>query len=106
MFTENNNLPPHTEATLKNYFIRGWEPGGFVSSMLAMDMERALYTADVVNRHHLYDIGSWILEFAPPYSWGNYELIEDWCKDKDGRRTKFADQVSKDEMWNILKDTA
>lgn len=90
-------VPRHTQETLKNYLINGWEPGGFVTSMLAMDMERALYTADTANRQMIWVIGRWILENAPDGSWGNYELVKAWCKDTDGRRTKWA-------MWNKLKE--
>ncbi len=94
----NNTIPGHTKNTLVHYLKLGWEPGGFVSSMLAMDMERALTTADVVNRHHIYDIGAWILANAPEGSWGNYELIKAWCEDRDGRRTRWA-------MWYELNKT-
>ena len=86
----NSNIPLHTRDTLKHYLINGWEPGGFVTSMLALDMERALSTADVANRHSLYNIGQWILEFAPPYSWGSYDNVKAWCEDKDGVRSKWA----------------
>ena len=31
-------VPRHTQETLEGYLLRGWEPGGFVTSMLALDM--------------------------------------------------------------------
>ena len=92
------DLPRHTQITIKNYLINGWEPGGFVTSMLALDMERALRTADVANRHYFWKIGRWILDNAPEGSWGNYDLVDAWCKDIDGRRTKWA-------VWYELNKT-
>ena len=94
----NSNVPLHTRTTLEHYLTKGWEPGGFVTSMLAMDMERALTTADVANRHSLYDIGRWILANAPEGSWGSYELVDAWCRDVDGRRTRWA-------VWYELNKT-
>lgn len=89
------SIPRHTQETLEGYLIRGWEPGGFVTSMLAMDMERALATADTANRQMMWAIGKWIVENAPEDSWGNYDLVKAWCKDVDGRRSKWA-------TWNTL----
>jgi len=83
-------VPGHTQETLMNYFKHGWEPGGFVTAMLAMDMERALTTADTGNRQVLWVIGSWIMNNAPAGSWGNYETVNCWIRDTDKRRTKWA----------------
>ncbi len=46
---DHHQIPEHTRETLVNYLTKGWEPGGFVTAMLAMDMERAVYAADFVN---------------------------------------------------------
>lgn len=94
-----SNLPPHTLESLENYLERGWEPGGFVESMLAQDMERAITVADVVNRHHLYEIGRWIYAYCPEASWGSYEAVKNWCKDKDERRSKWV-------VWKKLSEKA
>jgi len=83
-------VPRHTQETLEGYLLRGWEPGGFVTSMLALDMERALTTADTGNRQMLWVIGQWIMQNAPEGSWGNYENVKAWCKDIDGCRSKWA----------------
>jgi hypothetical protein len=84
------DVPPHTIESLKHYLINGWEPGGFVSSVLALDMERSISTADVGNRHRLWCIARWIMEYAPAESWGSYEAVDLWCRDVDNRRSKWA----------------
>ena len=91
----NYYIPSHTAKTLENYLINGWRPGGFVESMLAMDMERALVVADEANQHAFCFIGRWILENAPEGSWGNYDNVRAWCENQDNRRTRWA-------TWNTL----
>lgn len=84
------DVPPHTMDTLRNYLIRGWEPGGFVTAVLAMDMARTITTADVANRHRLWCVARWIMEYAPAESWGSYEAVDRWCRDVNGVRSKWA----------------
>jgi hypothetical protein len=84
------DVPPHTMDSLRHYLIQGWDPGGFVTSVLALDMSRSIASADVGNRHRLWSISRWIMEYAPPESWGSYEAVDLWCKDQDSRRSKWA----------------
>jgi hypothetical protein len=98
-------IPIHTQESLENYFINGWEPGGFLTAMLAMDMQRAVISADTANRQNMWCIGKWITDNAPPFSWGSYDDIDLWCHNIGGRRTKFAEEIHKKHMWNILKST-
>lgn len=99
-------MPRHTQETLEGYLLRGWEPGGFVTSMLAMDMERALYTADSANRQAMWVIGRWIVEFCPEQAWGSYEAVDRWCKDVDGHRGRWSNEHEKKKAWQTLKDDA
>ena len=103
---ERHQIPEHTRESLFNYLTKGWAPGGFVTAMLAMDMERAVYAADVVNGPNMQKIARWIIEYCPNASWGSYEQVEAWIKDINGRRTQFATRVEKEEVWNLLKDGA
>ena len=98
-------IPDHAQESLANYFLNGWEPGGFLSAMLAMDMQRALSNADTANRQVMWAIGRWIMHEAPEGSWGNYEAIEMWRNDVAGRRSKFTEKIRKKQMWDILKET-
>ena len=95
-------IPIHTEESLENYFINGWAPGGFLSAMLAMDMQRALSSADTANRQAIWAIGHWIMHNAPRGSWGNYEEIEMWRNDVAGRRSRFSEEMHKKHVWNVL----
>jgi hypothetical protein len=95
-------IPDHAQESLSNYFLNGWEPGGFLSAMLAMDMQRAISNADTANRQVMWAIGRWITENAPEGSWGDYSQIDFWCNDVAGRRSKFAEKMHKKHVWNVL----
>ena len=96
-------VPGHTQETLEHYLLRGWEPGGFVTAMLALDMERALCNCDIVNKQAFVHIGRWIIEHAPPGSWGSYEAVENWCKDVNSCRTRYKEYIEKEQVARILK---
>lgn len=101
---DRHQIPEHTRETLVNYLMKGWEPGGFVTAMLAMDMERAVYAADFVNGPNMQQIARWIIEYCPNGSWGDYETVNYWIEDRDKCRTRFVERVEKEEVWNLLKD--
>ena len=103
---ERHQIPEHTRETLVNYLMKGLEPGGFVTAMLAMDMQRAVYAADFVNGSNMQQIARWIIEYCPRGSWGDYPTVYHWLEDKDNRRTQFVDSVEKQEVWNLLKEGA
>ena len=93
-----DQVPTHTLESLSNYLMHGYTPGGFLESMLAMDMERALVTADVANRQRIWNIGYYILHWVPREAWGDYNTVQAWCANTDDRRTKWN-------MWNELTRT-
>lgn len=84
------DVPRHTMDTLRHYLLQGWEPGGFVSAVLALDMARSVTAADVGNRQRLWHVSKWIMESAPAESWGSYAAVDRWCQDVNGVRTKWA----------------
>jgi hypothetical protein len=96
------NIPDHTQLTLVHYLVNGYNPGGFLSAMLAMDMNRALSTADTSNRRVMWAIGRWISTQCPARSWGSYEAVESWCSDQDGLRSAFAEEYKKSLVWLTL----
>jgi hypothetical protein len=93
-------VPPNTQMSIRHYMIHGYEPGVFVSAMLAHEYDKALYNADTYNRQMFWAIAMWIRENLPDEAQGSYDNVNAWCKDKDGIRTHFAklynwDQLSK-----------
>ena len=96
-------IPEHTQQSLNHYLLHGFNPGGFVSAMLAGDLERALYCADTGNRQMFWAIDMWIRERAPAGSWGSYEAIDVWCLDQNGQRTAYRNEVEKQAVWKRLQ---
>ncbi len=90
------------KGSTERYLLNGYAPGGFATAMLACDMERALYNADVHNRKVFWAIAMWIRERAPAGSWGSYEAVDAWCRDTDGRRSRFKEQYDKESVWLTL----
>lgn len=95
-------VPSHTQEALDHYFVRGWEPGGFVMALLAKDYERALDNCDQVNKHSYVDTASWINKYAPKGSFGSYDIIEDWLEDKDGIQSTHKLKAERAFTWRTL----
>jgi hypothetical protein len=98
-------IPVHTTEALDNYFFRGWQPGGFLISILTNDLYGAVRSADYANKHVIYEIVQWLtLEpIVPKNSWGHEKLVSNWLYDVDGRRTKWVDMMEKLLIWETLK---
>jgi len=98
-------IPQHTVEALDNYFLRGWQPGGFLTSILTNDLYGAVRSADYANKHVIYEIVQWLtLEpIVPKDSWGHEKHVSNWLRDVDNRRTKFVDMIEKLLIWEELK---
>lgn len=97
--TGNNYL----DEAIENYLMRGFEPGGFLTSVLANDLYLALGRADHWNKDRLPQIVNEVLYKMPGMSYGSYTAVKDWCKDKDGRRSEYAQRKEKEYTWKVLK---
>lgn len=100
--TFHDDLPSHTMETLDRYFIMGLRPGGFVSAMIAEDFKKALASADHVNRARFWYVATWLMRYAPEGSTGSYEILTDWCKNKDGIQSAHKDEAEKAFEWRTL----
>jgi hypothetical protein len=83
-----NNL---LDESLENYLMHGFEPGGFLTSVLANDLFMAVGRADHWNQDILPQIVDQVLYKMPSISWGSYSAVKDWCADKDDRRSQYAE---------------
>ncbi len=66
--------------SLNNYWNHGYEPGGFITSVLVNDLYGAVQRADHWNKPNLARIVEYIANTAPYGSWGNPETVNDWLK--------------------------
>ena len=99
------SIPTHTMESLDSYFLRGWEPGGFLTSVLTNNLIGAVNSADSANRHAIYEIVKWLTKETriPLNSWGCTENVVDWLRDIGGIRTKWVDKFEKKVIWETLK---
>jgi hypothetical protein len=99
------SIPAHTMEALDSYFLKGYQPGGFLTSVLTNNLIGAVNSADSANRHAIYEIVKWLTTEAkvPPGSWGCAENIVIWVNDIGGARTKFVDRMEKEYIWKALK---
>lgn len=93
----------YNQEAFENYLIHGLRPGGFVTAVLANDLFQAAGRADFVNREHLASVASWVYQNCPAQSFGSYQAVEDWCEDRDGRRTAYTEPMFKQKMWRALQ---
>ena len=69
-----------------NYLVHGWEPGGFLTAVLANDLYRAATVADIANVNNLAYVAKFIVYALPQASYGSYEQVETWCRLTDQER--------------------
>jgi hypothetical protein len=98
-------IPTHTCEALDSYFLKGYNPGNFVSSILINNLRGAVNSADIANRHAIYEITKWLTTdpIVPEYSFGCVELFTDWLQDTNNVRTIWVDKFEKEYIWETLK---
>jgi hypothetical protein len=80
-----SEVPEHTREALENYFIHGYQPGGFLTSVLANDLVGAVSRADSTNKRRIPEIVNWVVFNAPAGSWGSLEVVDSWCEGNEHR---------------------
>jgi len=71
-------VPEHTRGALLRYRDKGYEPGGFLTSVLTNDLFGAIARADAENIRALKDICGWVYNRMPAASWGSLDRMDDW----------------------------
>ena len=89
---------------LFNYLIHGLSPGGCVTSMLANDLYLAAQRAHPGLYSAFVTQVKWIVYNVPDEARGSYEAVDDWLRDKDGRRAKYTAAMEKQYLWKTLKE--
>ena len=99
------SIPDHTKEALDSYFLKGYEPGGFLTSVLTNNLYGAVTSADLANRHAIYEIVKWLTTdpIVPVHSWGTKDHVSNWLSDTGGIRTKFVEKMEKEYIWETLK---
>ena len=96
------HVPTDLAEAIDRYVFDGLEPGGFVTSLFAHDLQGAVQRAHPLIHEHFVMIAQWVLWYAPADSQGSYEAVEHWIRDQDGRRSRFQEQYQRERMWRRL----
>ena len=67
-----------TIESINNYIEHGWEPGSFVSAVLANNLMESMGCADLENRLTIFAICSYVHNEIPGLAHGSYERIEEY----------------------------
>ena len=94
-YTDINTGNQWLDESLENYLMYGFEPGGFLTAVLANDLRLAVGRADHWNKDRLPEIVNEIVFKMPALSIGSYDAVKDWCRDKDDRRSEYARRMEK-----------
>jgi len=71
-------IPQYTLAALTRYVEKGFQPGGFLTAVLANDLFGAVGRADAENSQALKAIVEFVYNQMPSNSWGSREAVQDW----------------------------
>lgn len=93
----------YLDNAMENYLINGFEPGGFLTSVLANDLRLAVGRADYWNKNNLATIVEHIIFNVPSGARGSYDAVRDWCADKDNRRSKYVKGKEQEMVMKILE---
>lgn len=71
-------IPNEIEQALIRYRDYKIKTGSFLNAVLSNDLLHACETADIFNRHSLYEVMRWIVTNMPSGSYGSPEAVKDW----------------------------
>ena len=71
-------LTEQSKESLYNYFVHGFDPGGFMIAVLANDLYSAAARADSANIKLLGEYAKWLINHAPYQSYGSPEEVRGW----------------------------
>lgn len=100
-FDTGNNL---LDDALENYLMRGYQPGGFLTAVLANDLFMAVGRADHWNKDNLPRIVHEIQNEMTPVAYGSYAAVKEWCADANGRRSYYTEHIKQEYTMRILRD--
>ena len=96
-FTPRNEtvvIPPLVRDTLMRYIEFGIPTGGFLEAVLSNDLFEAMGRADSENRHQIFEIVSWIYNYAPGNCHGSRQIYNNWIAEGglSGRQEKEEEE--------------
>lgn len=73
-------VPEHLREGLVRYLEEHIQPGHFLMAVCSNDLSEAMGRADVESRAGLFELCSYLYNFAPTPAWGSKRAVEAWLK--------------------------
>ena len=83
------NIHLDCQEAIFNYLVYGWEPGGFLTAVMANDLLRAATVADVENVKRLAHVARFVVYALPQASYGSYDQVKTWLQLTDQEREEI-----------------
>ena len=91
-------MTEQSKQSLYNYFVHGFEPGGFMTSVLCNDLFGAVSRADSSNTDLISQYARWIENHAPYGSYGDRETVKGWL-----RKNEYFERFQKELVAEHLR---
>ena len=83
------NIHLDCQEAIFNYLVYGWEPGGFLTAVMANDLYRAATVSDIANVNNLAYVAKFVVYALPQACYGNYDQIKNWLQLTDQAREEI-----------------
>lgn len=80
-----DKIPDETKEELSRYAWQRFQPGGFITAVLANDLMGAIGRADHDNIQCIPEICSYVYNVMPANCHGNMGIVNDWLQFRDHR---------------------
>lgn len=103
---------PEYADTMLHYFVYGFDPGSFFTSVLANDFFMAMCHSHPANSiAALKDLAKWIINAAPREAIGSREKVKAWLQMSEAERRKILEEceliyTEQEETWKVLNEPA
>jgi hypothetical protein len=71
-------IPENLRGGLRRYLDAHIQPGHFLTAVLVNDLREAMGRADAVTRTGIFDVVSYLHNFAPSIAWGDAAAVKRW----------------------------
>jgi len=83
---------------IDEYIENGVPLGSFLYAVLTNDLITAISKADDVNKLHIPDIVTYLLNYLPSVAYGSEKNVKDWMLDHKNEEDWLAEDIERDRI--------
>jgi hypothetical protein len=88
-------IPDYMHEGLQGYLLYGWEPGGFLGSVLMNDLIGAFAKADSLNSLRVRNYVMFLYNIAPSDCFGSPKKVADWISYVQGLTDEGREELAR-----------